>query len=504
MKNKKLSNKISIYILLGIIIAAAFFRFYNFPLRYGLGNETVRDAVVGIEGARELQFPLVGAFSSAGPFTFGPWFYYQLIIFNLLTQSAYASWIYLSLASTLCVVVLYKIGELVEGKIFGLILAFFSALSPALIIAATHLTTQNLTNIYALLAIWIFLKLALQKLSNWWGFIFGIILGIGVNLHYQMAGLLILPVILLIYKPKQFSNFITSLVGIGVTFLPLLFFDMNNHWFTVRNMLYYIQYGKNAIYVPNRWLFYLRDFWPSYWADVLGVPQLIATIIILLFLSLIIYKYFKRQLPAYIILLLIAFAFNFILLRYYWGPRFFGYLNFLRPFVFLFTGYALFTIYKVRFGKYVFFSVILFLLIFILPGSVERLNPDSFTLEMQKSVEVLENSYANAKFKIYQCANAKSYVAMAYSVVFLLDKKDKLADSGMKLGIKAPGCQYPDIAQATKFEKVVDRLYPTIPNTAFVDFSSRSEESLKSANWQVISFKYIFDEEARWWFKEQP
>lgn len=504
MKNKKFSNKISIYILLGIIIAAVFFRFYNFPLRYGLGSETVRDAVVGIEGARELQFPLVGAFSSAGPFTFGPWFYYQLIIFSLITQSAYASWIYLGLASTLCVVVLYKIGELVEGKTFGLILALLSALSPALIIAATHLTTQNLTNIYALLAIWIFLKLALQKLSNWWGFIFGIILGIGVNLHYQMAGLLILPVILLIYKPKQFLYLITSIAGIGVTFLPLLFFDMNNHWFTVRNMLYYIQYGKNAIYVPNRWLFYLRDFWPSYWGDVLGVPQVVATIIILLFLWLIIYKYFKRQLPTYIILLLIAFAFNFILLRYYWGPRFFGYLNFLRPFVFLFTGYVLFTIYKARFGKYVFFPVILFLLIFILPGSVERLNPDPFTLAMQRSVEVLEKTYANTKFKIYQCANVKSHVGVAYSVVFLLDKKDKLADSGMKLGIKAPGCQYPDIARATKSEEAVDKLYPTISNTNFVDFSSRSEESLKSANWQVVSFKSIFDEEARWWFKEQP
>lgn len=502
MGNKKLSKRISIYLLFAIIIIAVFFRFYNFPLRYGLGNETVRDAVVGIEGARELQFPLVGAFSSAGPFTFGPWFYYQLIIFNLLTQSVYASWIYLSLASTLCVVVLYKIGELVEGKAFGLILALFSALSPALIIAATHLTTQNLTNIYALLAVWIFLKLALQKLSNWWGFIFGIILGIGVNLHYQMAGLLILPVILLIYKPKQFSYFITSLVGIAVTFLPLLFFDMNNHWFTVRNMLYYVQYGKNAIYVPNRWLFYLRDFWPSYWADVLGIPQIIATVIILLFLLLIIHKYFKRQLPAYIILLLVAFAFNFILLRYYWGPRFFGYLNFLRPFVFLFTGYALFTIYKVKFGKYISFPLMLFLLVFILPGSVERLNPDSFTLEMQKSVEVLESSYPNAKFKIYKCA--KSHTAIAYSVIFLLDKKDKLADSGMSFGIKTPGCQYPGIAKATKSEEAVDKLYPTISNTVLVDFSSRSKESLKNANWQVVSFKSIFDEEARWWFKEQP
>lgn len=503
MENKKLSNKIYIYILLGIIIIAVFFRFYNFPLRYGLGDETVRDAVMGIEGARQLQFPLVGAFSSAGPFTFGPWFYYQLIIFNLLTQSAYASWIYLSLASTFCVVILYKIGELVEDKTFGLILGLLAALSPALIIAATHLTTQNLTNIYALLAIWIFLKLVLQKLSNWWGFIFGIILGIGVNLHYQMVGLLILPIVLLIYKPKQFSYFITSLVGISVTYLPLMFFDMNNHWFTVRNILYYLQHGKDVIYVPNRWLFYLRDFWPSYWADVLGVPQIIAEIIMLLFIFLVIHKYLKRRLPMYIFLLLIAFAFNFFLLRYYWGPRFFGYLNFLRPFVFLFTGYTFLTMYKIRYGKYVFFPTMLFLLVFILPRSVERLSPDPFTLEMQKSVEILESSYPNSTFKIYKCQNINSN-ALGYSVVFLLDKKDKLTDSGMSIGIKSSDCQYPDIAQATKSGETVDMLYPTISNTALVDFSSLSEKSIKNANWQKVNFKSIFTEVARWWFKEQP
>ena len=190
-------EKWHLFLLLILIFFALFLRFYNFPLRYGWGDETVRDAVVGIEGARQLQLPLVGAFSSAGPFTFGPWFYYQLIIFSLIFPSPYASWIYLGLLSALCVLVLYKIGELVENRTFGLLLAFFGTISPALIIAGTHLTTQNLTNFYAMLAVWIFLKLSLQKLSNWWGFIFGIILGIGVNLLYLMVGLLILPIILL-------------------------------------------------------------------------------------------------------------------------------------------------------------------------------------------------------------------------------------------------------------------------------------------------------------------
>lgn len=495
-------GKWQIYLLLVFILIALVFRFYNFPLRYSLGDETVRDAVVGIEGARQLQFPLVGAFSSAGPFTFGPWFYYQLIIFSLLVPSIYASWIYLSLASVLCIVVLYKIGELIENKTFGLLLAFIGTLSPVLIIAGTHLTTQNMTNIFAMLAVWIFLKLALKKMSYWWGFIFGIILGIGVNLHYQMAGLLILPIILLVYKYKQVLYFVTAFLGIGVTFLPLLFFDLNNHWFTFRNMLYYIQYGKNAIYVPNRWLFYLRDFWPSYWADVIGISAVFASIIIVIFTIIIMRKFTKKKLPVYMLLLLIAFAFNFILLRYYWGPRFFGYLNFLRPFVFIFTGYILFEMYKIINKKYLFLLMLVLLAIVILPKSFAHLVTDPFSVEMHRKVSVVELSYPNEKFSVYGCRDHVSsrYRALTRSLVFLLEKKDKFNNSGVKLGIKDLDCKYP----ISDSKKNTDEIYPTFLDTGVIDFSNATDSSLHEAGWNPVSFKSIFDETTRWWFQEQP
>ncbi len=500
-KNNFFQRKWHLCLLAFLVFFAVFLRFYNFPLRYGLGDETVRDAVVGIEGARELQLPLVGAFSSAGPFTFGPWFYYQLIIFSLIVPSMYASWIYLSLASVLCVVVLYKIGELVESKIFGLLLAFLATLSPALIIAGTHLTTQNLTNIYAMSAVWIFLKLILQKLSYWWGFIFGIILGIGVNLHYQMTGLLILPIILLVYKPRRFLYFFTSLVGIGVTFLPLLFFDLNNHWFTFRNVLYYLQYGKNTIYVPNRWLFYLRDFWPSYWADVIGISTILASIIMVVLILIVIRQITKKKLPTYMVLLLIAFAVNFIILRFYWGPRFFGYLNFLRPFVFIFTGYVFFTIYKIIDKKYTLLLVVAFLTAFILPKNIPYLAADPFTVDMHRRVQIMEANYPGKKFKVYGCKGANSsYGAVTKSLVFLLESKRKFDNFGMPLGTIDPGCKYFSSDSA----KIIDEMYPTFPNTGIIDFFRVTESSFQEAGWSPISFRSMSDEITRWWFNEQP
>lgn len=488
------------YILYLILLIAVFFRFYNYPFRYGLGDETVRDAVIGIEGARQLQFPLTGAFSSAGAFTFGPWFYYQLIIFHLLVPSVYSSWIYLSIASLLCVLVLYKIGVFLEDRIFGLILAFLGALSPALIIGGKHLTTQNLTNIFALLATWVFLRLAFKNLSYWWGFLFGIILGIGINLHYQMVGLLILPLILLVYRFKRYIYFLTSIIGIAVTFLPLLFFDLNNHWFTLRNMLYYFQYGKNAIYVPNRWLFYLRDFWPSYWADVLGVSQGFALAIIASLLLVIAWSYKKKKLPTYMILLLIAFLFNFVLLRYYWGPRFFGYVNFLRPFVFIFTGHVLLFIYRQKYGNYLLGVIVIVLAAIILPKSIKLLQADVFSTEMYKRVSVLESKLPDKTFRLYTCSKSKiDNTPTLYSLIFLLELKNKYDKKGTPIGLKSDECV---LKQKKLSQKNSDKVIHIDEKLSTLYFSE--EKEIAMAGWHEVKFRTIYNTVARWWFREQP
>ncbi len=80
MKHKffKLSQS---WLLAGILLIAIFLRFNHAPYRYSLGRESIRDAFVAIESAKELQLPLIGPFSSTGPYTFGPWYWYQLIIF---------------------------------------------------------------------------------------------------------------------------------------------------------------------------------------------------------------------------------------------------------------------------------------------------------------------------------------------------------------------------------------------------------------------------------------
>lgn len=495
-------KKWHIILLFFLIIIGFFLRFYNYPYRYSLGEETVRDAVIGIQGARDFQLPLTGSFSSLGPFTFGPWYAYQLIIFAFVVPSVYSPWIYLGIIAVLYIFVMYKIGELLFGKEFGLLLAFFATFSPAQVISATHLTSHNMTNICAALIILIFLMLVRKNLSYWWSLILGFLIGVGINLHLQMIGLGILLLLLLIYKPKKYLYFITGCIGVFISFLPFLFFETNNHWFNTRNIIYYIFYGKNAIYVPNRWLFYVRDFWPAFWGDVLGIPAGIAAIIIVLFIVTIIWAIYKKKLSTSMILLLVAFSFLFILLRYYWGPRFFGYLNFFRPFIYIFTGYTLFTFTKIKYGKYFLIALLGCYIFLVFPRNYDQLQKDSFTMQMYSVINTLEEKYPNDKFTIFTCMEKYkgSYNSSIYSLMLILESKNKLSEKGRKIGMRSD-CQVPE---EKKDEQYVFADSEVLQQNAMLNFSSLSEKSLLKFGWKKLTFRRVYDQYARWWFELQP
>lgn len=494
-KIMSLKNNAVSYFLICLVIIGSILRIYNIPYRYSLGEETVRDAVIGIQGARELQFPLTGAFSSLGPFTFGPWYAYQMILFTIISPFHYSPWVYLTILSIAYIILMYKIGEILEGKFFGLMLAFLSTFSPAQIISATHLTSHNMTNIFAVGALFIFLKLMKREISYWWSFALGFLIGIGMNLHFQMSGLLVLPVILLFHRRKKPKYFFISLVGVAATFLPLFFFEANNHWFNTKNIFYYILYGKNAIYVPNRWLFYVRDFWPAFWADALGVSIFVADIIIVVFLLTVFLLGIKKKLSFSIIMLLAAFLSNFILLRYYWGPRFFGYLNFLRPFVFIFTSLTFTNLLKLYPRvKYIWLLAFFSIPLFALPMIRNQLNQDPFTLRVYDQIKTLNNRYPGEKFTIYGCSlhYSGAYNAFVFSSVFLLDKEKQISDNGKKIAVVAKDCPVPSTIGLT------------IDTTDFVDFTTIDKKILEGRGWKPVTFPSIYELNARWWFKEQP
>lgn len=504
-------KKYHIVILVILLLVGFIFAFYEYPYRYNFEDETLREAIIGIEGARLMQAPLTGGFSSAGPFTWGPWFYYQMILISLVFPTFYAPWIYLGIIYIAGIALLYKIGEYLDGKDFGLILTFLGTFSPALIIGTTHLTFPNAITFFALFSVFLFIKIIKKTISAWWTFLFGLVMGIGINVHYQMAILLILPLMMFLYKKNKIHQILYFSGGLLITFIPLILFDLTNHWFNLRNIAYYYLHGKDAIYVPNRWLFYVRDFWPGLWADVIGVSNLMGFFMMIGVALVLTYNFFKRKISTPIILLTIAFLIDFIILRYYWGERFFGYFNSLRPFIFIFTGYILLFVYKFeKLGRYIFAILILGLVFIILPKSVDRFKLDPLTKTMYQQVALLESEYPDKKFSVYNCeglykGNEHSFPK---SVIFLLSKDGRVDQNGYKIGLEKGFClqRASESAKIDAKDSIVadQNEYPRIPNTDIYDFSKADEQALIRAGWAQISLRSIYDSNTRWWFNERP
>lgn len=496
---KKIKKNYHILILLILIAVGVFFAFYKYPSRYVLEDETLREAIVAIEGAAQFQIPLVGAFSSSGPFTFGPLFFYQLILFSIINPSFYAPWIYIGLLYLFSIIILFKIGEELDGKSLGIILALFGALSPALVIGAIHLTVHNTITFYSLLSILLFIKVLKKKSSYWLSFFLGISLGTAISTHYQAASLFVIPILVFLYKKREIRYFLTIIFGIFITTIPMLAFDLTNHWFNFKNTSYFFLHGKDAFYYPNRWLFYVRDFWPSLWGNALGVSNFVAFLLMSASGILVFQKLISKKLPTSLFVISIAFIIEFIAMRYYWGERFFGYFNFLIPFIFIFSGYLLISIYKVnKLGRLISLGLIIFLVLSIYPKSIDRLKNNKLNELFYEKAGILEETYPKKKFSLYMCEDKGSDRTFPKATLFILQRDNRISDKGVKIGFDLGTCAG---NRKTESENLK---FKEISKTGMHDISDLDSETISEIGLKQISFRTYYDSTTRWWFNEQP
>ena len=494
--------RLSVFAVLGL---GAFFRFYNFINRYSLGDENIRDALIGFQGARDWQLPITGPFSSAGPFVFGPWYWYHLIFSVFISHSMYAPWILLAATSVAFIFVMYKIGELIHGKTFGLIVAYLVAISPPQIIGALHLINPNLVHIYAGLTVYLFIKIIADKLSARWSVLLGLCLGIAINNHYGALNLGIVAIVLLFFVRRPFSHALATFGGVAITMVPLLFFNLMNHWYLVRNLWYYTIHGKELIYVANSWTLYVTKFWPMLWSDIIGVPVVVGVSLTVGAVIAIVFDILKNK-NTHILRLTVSFLTVFIVLRYYWGERFYGYFNFLHPFVFVFSALPLYLLGKHRIGRWVSLALLIGLSVFILPLSFQELKTRFSNTAMPALTNQIKNSLPNANIMLYNCKNRQS--TRDSSVVFLLTTYRQSGGANKKVGFLDESCSYPGYKAPLNPDGVTYAPFVE-PNSGLraigmVDLSEASAAGLLKADWIEMSAKTIYNANVRWWFTEQP
>lgn len=480
-------KKIEKFALIVILLLAFILRFWHYDIRYGISSDGGRDAIVSFESARQLQLPLTGSFSSIGPITFGPWYYYYITLANFLVPSPWAPWMAIGLASLAMVLVMYKIGTLLLNKYFGLILSFIAAVSPAQILSSTLLQQHALIGFLASLSIYLFLKIL--KANNFFrlALLWGFVLGVAVNTHFQAVGLLTLPFLLFIFSKKKKFIFPLSL-GLFFSLIPILFFELNNHWFNTRNIIDYIFIGQYRVWTSNRWLTFAGKFIPEFWSYVIGTPFIISFILMIGTILVFAIKFFQKKLPLSLFMISISFAVQVIILRYYRGEKFFGYLQFFHPFLFIFTGYLIFLLLR-RINHFLFtFFLLLIYFLLIIPNSMKFMAVDKFNNETRQRFNTLINTYPQTKFSTYECK--KVYDGDRIQGLLLFLYMHKLYDEkGVKVAINNPSCNFEN---------------GKILSNDLVDISSLEDKQISTQNLVQLTPLHIYSDTARWWFKEQP
>src|SRR6266704_6613061 len=118
-------------IIIGILLLASVLDFYNFPNRWGIGDDNTRDISIAKIALARHELPLIGSFSSAGPFVFGPLFYLVLMGSYLIFPFWFlAPVIVTGISAVTTVGLLIACGYLLGGKRLSILMGLLATTAP--------------------------------------------------------------------------------------------------------------------------------------------------------------------------------------------------------------------------------------------------------------------------------------------------------------------------------------------------------------------------------------
>lgn len=471
-----------------ILLLSGLLRFYDYNDRYGLAYDQAHDAVVARYAVSENKLPLLGPFSSAGPFqTAGEWYWLLMIPTAIYPYSAISPWIFISLLYVLFVALIILLGRELKGNSFGLFAGALAAVSTAQIAQSLNLTNQAPHALIALLAIWAMVRYVKKK-RNKYLFLMALFVSLSISIHLQGVALMIflLVTILLTGIPTK-KGIIAIFTGLLVPLLPIFIYDIGHDFFNIRNMIqYYIsdQYKISFDILGRRWLTYVGIFLPKSWSHVLGGLGISGYIQIIGASIIFTYAILKKRISKEWLIIGISALLMIGILRYTRTPLYDSYLVFLHPFIFLIATYFVITIYN----KYKILGIFVFVVLFL--GSFYTSIKDmkgayNYTRVVSDLlVDNLIKKYPNEKFAVYDRQFESKDKSLP--LVLFLYQRNKIDNKGMKIGLSIHAVSYPLVAGQKG-------------GYGLLNLDSTSSAHLRQSGWALVTPSEIYKSTEEWY-----
>ncbi len=474
-----------------IVFIAAVFRYYSYFTRWGLAYDQAHDAIIARYALEYNLIPLLGPFSSAGPFqTGGEWYWIIMLGTAIFPWAVSTPWIFLTTLYVLFVLGIILLGRKMVDEKFGYILGLLAAFSPAQIVQGVNLTNQTPQSLVSLIAI-TFSFLYLQKKEVKYLFFLALTVGIGASIHLQGVGVIPLLVLTFLFARKyNIKTILAAGVGFLIPWLPVFLVDVQYNFFTLKNMLtYYLkdQYNISMEVLGRRWKTYIGILWPEQWGYITGGNKIFGGIGFFLIFPFVFFQSIKSNRSIFLFTLFVSFACSLILLRYTRTPLFESYFVFLHPFVLILTASMVYYVWN----KY--FPLGLFCLVLLLGGSFTRTyahitsSHNQLAKDTQRRVDILKREFTNDKFHVRAYQYKWNDVNSALSLY--LYKEGMTSENGRNISVVIA-------TRSGEFD------FPVIEGNEqayqLLDLNSSTSAQLEKKEWVSVSPESFYRETQNW------
>jgi len=235
-------------ILLLLIILSVFFYSFNLNQTYWFGGDMARDTLQSLRILQTKKLTLIGPPLSFGQFGireiyFGSLSYYLGALGLIITNNNVFGPIYINIGlMVISLYFFYKLANLyLKNETKALIVTLIYALSPLIVAYMRFYWNPNfILTIAPIYWYFYYISLNSKKPRLIKSFICGLLGGLLINLHYFVVPVIFLAIYYLFKKLKDKKISIFYLFGLFFGLLPLIIFELRNHFYLTQAFFYNI------------------------------------------------------------------------------------------------------------------------------------------------------------------------------------------------------------------------------------------------------------------------
>lgn len=245
---KIFSRYISLWPIISILSLGAYLRLYKISLYMTFLGDEGRDALIVKRMVADGKWTLLGPTASVGGFFMGPVYYYFMAPFLWLWNfNPVGPAVMVALFGIVTIYLVYYVAKRIYGAEVGIVASGLYALAPLVISYSRSSWNPNIVPFFGILLFFLLWDVATnhnRKRLFW----IGLILGIGLQLHYTFLSLFgVTAIWFLLYGRKtQVKFYCLGVIGIIVGFFPFLAFEIRHGFMNIRSIILFVFEGKET------------------------------------------------------------------------------------------------------------------------------------------------------------------------------------------------------------------------------------------------------------------